>query len=370
MGSQDQNIKILLADDDPTFLSAVNEALALKYEVITAEDGEQASEIIDEQGESIDILITDIQMPKLNGLDLVMHVNQYHPAIKKIVLTGHGDEKIKEIANQHGTIVYSEKPVSINKLFDYIQKALKTKNAAAFTGEAQAMDLSDIIQMYCIGKLTASLTVTREVKGSDEKGVIYFEDGIISHSIYSTSGKTIEGKDAFCYIMTWDHGNFNTEYGVTSDKNTIDESCEQLLLEAFRKKDEGELDFGGKSDTDSQQNKVKDILIEFSEEIPEIESLALIDSHGTTLSAVNMNKDNKQPLENLLGGFVSVIKTACENLDRGDFISTIIKGKQGCILSYPINQELALILNTQSAINIALLNLYLEETKNKIIEIY
>src|ERR1043166_3991761 len=81
--------RILVVDDEDGIRSFLSEALELDgHAVVQAADGESAWERLTLQG--FDLLLTDLRMPRLDGLELVRRVRQHNPDIEIIVLTAHG----------------------------------------------------------------------------------------------------------------------------------------------------------------------------------------------------------------------------------------------------------------------------------------
>jgi two-component system, probable response regulator PhcQ len=80
---------ILAIDDDPEILSALRRSLiGIGCPVLTTEDADQVFAILKDQ--PIDLIISDIDMPAMNGLELIRRVRTLHPDVVRILLTGHG----------------------------------------------------------------------------------------------------------------------------------------------------------------------------------------------------------------------------------------------------------------------------------------
>jgi DNA-binding NtrC family response regulator len=90
-----KKINILLVDDNEKFLKAIAERTKLKgFNVFTASNGQQALDIV--QKRHIHVAVVDQKMPDMEGLDVITKLKEFAPAINAILLTGHGDEKLKE----------------------------------------------------------------------------------------------------------------------------------------------------------------------------------------------------------------------------------------------------------------------------------
>lgn len=92
---KENKINILLVDDNEKFLKSIAERTKLKgFNVFTASNGQQALDIA--QKHHIQVAVVDQKMPDMEGLDVIAKLKELAPDIKTILLTGHGDEKLKE----------------------------------------------------------------------------------------------------------------------------------------------------------------------------------------------------------------------------------------------------------------------------------
>ena len=92
--STSEQYSILVVDDDPSFRSILKNIFAsAHYYVQTAEDGKAACEILEAQ--PFDLVITDIQMPHINGIELARQISQNHPSTSIIIMGGNlNDEQL------------------------------------------------------------------------------------------------------------------------------------------------------------------------------------------------------------------------------------------------------------------------------------
>jgi DNA-binding NtrC family response regulator len=82
----------------------------------------------------IDLVVTDLSMPKMDGFELLAYMNRNYPQIPVILMTAFGTPKIEEIVNSMGLFRYLEKPLDINSIAENIFAALNIKPASAQTG--------------------------------------------------------------------------------------------------------------------------------------------------------------------------------------------------------------------------------------------
>ena len=116
--------KILLIDDDP----GVREFLQLHfedhgYQVDTAFDGEQGVEKF--KAGSYDLVISDMMMPKMIGLEVLRQVKQIRPEQKIILMSGVSEESMVQKARALGCQFYIHKPVRLNEVEERVKECLQ-----------------------------------------------------------------------------------------------------------------------------------------------------------------------------------------------------------------------------------------------------
>jgi CheY-like chemotaxis protein len=114
--------KVLLVDDERDFVEALSERLQMRdYSSAAVYGGEEALSIIEE--DEPDVMVLDLKMPGIDGLEVLRRVKEKHPNVEVIVLTGHGSEEAARLCLELGACAYLEKPVDIDKLTKAMQEA-------------------------------------------------------------------------------------------------------------------------------------------------------------------------------------------------------------------------------------------------------
>src|SRR3990170_6343884 len=122
------NENILVVDDDEDILELIERHLSNKgYEVVTAYDGEQALPLLEKV--KFDLVITDLKMPKIDGMEVLRKVKEKDPNIEVVILTGHGTmDTVIEALRDGGAFDYLQKPLyNIKQLSFVTKKALERK---------------------------------------------------------------------------------------------------------------------------------------------------------------------------------------------------------------------------------------------------
>jgi two-component system chemotaxis response regulator CheY len=118
---------VLIVDDEPNIRKVVRMTLEKDgYEVLEAQDGQEAMEII-QRGENpmtLNVIITDIRMPKVNGIEAMTYFKKEWPSVPLIVLTGFPDVEMATSLLQQGAFGYLVKPVEGEKLKTFVAKAI------------------------------------------------------------------------------------------------------------------------------------------------------------------------------------------------------------------------------------------------------
>lgn len=127
---------ILIVDDELNIRNGLVQAVEMEgYEGIAAADGEEAWKIINSR--EIDMVITDLRMPGLDGSSLLKKIYSSYPTLPVVVLTGHGTIEDAVTAMQNGAVDFLTKPVNLNHLFVLIKKSLSSRDMARKNEELQ-----------------------------------------------------------------------------------------------------------------------------------------------------------------------------------------------------------------------------------------
>lgn len=116
--------KVLIVDDEVLLRTMINDFLTmLDYEVIEAENGEIAYEKV--LSEKPDIIVSDINMPRLGGIELLKKVKQLENTIPVILITGVSVEKAREGAEKYNADGFFSKPFKMQTLIAKIEELLE-----------------------------------------------------------------------------------------------------------------------------------------------------------------------------------------------------------------------------------------------------
>ena len=119
-------ISVLLVDDEADFLRPMLKRLKIRnLNVSSVESGEEALNVISEN--EIDVVVLDVRMPGMNGLETLAEIKRIKPATEVIMLTGHANIDVALEGMGKGAFDYLMKPMEIDELVYKIQDAYQQK---------------------------------------------------------------------------------------------------------------------------------------------------------------------------------------------------------------------------------------------------
>ena len=123
-------VRILIIEDDEEMRALLKDSLVEDgIEFDSAENGSEAIQKLAE--EPFDLVITDIRMPGLTGLDILPGIKKLQPQTRVIVVTAFGSEEVRRKCFDRGAAAYLEKPIDMNRLKTLIQEMVSTKEKGA-----------------------------------------------------------------------------------------------------------------------------------------------------------------------------------------------------------------------------------------------
>ena len=122
-------VQLLLVDDEERFLATTKTLLQKRgIDVLTATSGAEAIEIMDRN--PVDVVVLDVKMPGLDGVEVLRRLKQDHPLVEVIMLTGHASVETAFEGMKLGALDYVTKPCDVADLLQKINEAYAKKQAA------------------------------------------------------------------------------------------------------------------------------------------------------------------------------------------------------------------------------------------------
>jgi CheY-like chemotaxis protein len=225
--------KILLLDDDVKLLEMYQQLLTQlpsQPEVLTASTGSRAMAML--ESDSFRLLICDLKMPKMDGLQVLSIVRRKYPQLRTVALTGVTDEQFRSRAYALGVDLFWHKPGSeqeIKMFMECLESLLGREVDNGFRG-VQSKSLVDIIQLECISQSSSVLRITN----NSLTGKIWILEG----EVIDAEADELQNEPAFHKILSWRAGSFESLPAEPDRTRTIFKSYNGLLLETAQALDE------------------------------------------------------------------------------------------------------------------------------------
>ncbi|MBW1841179.1 MAG: response regulator [Deltaproteobacteria bacterium] len=220
---------VLIAEDDKILLKILVTIMgkyADKFTVIPVRDGQEAIDVL--KKEPVSILVTDIQMPRVDGLNLLAYVREHHPNVPCFVMSAHGSPQIKAKLPQD-LLQFFSKPFDIDELGKAIIETLERDTTR---DDFQRVSLVSFLNMIEMEQASCVFDIK---PGDQNKGMLYFKDGVLFDAEYID----LKGEAAAIELISMKKATFGFKFfspeGLTRQ---ITKDLNQLIHEALGERKE------------------------------------------------------------------------------------------------------------------------------------
>lgn len=233
---------VLIAEDDPILLRRLEKALddhQDRFDTLLVENGKAAMAVLERR--TVDLLITDIQMPEVDGLELLAHVRQHHPVIPCIVMTGYGTPELRKRLPRD-LLYFLKKPFDPKRLADLILEAL---GRDVPQGMVYGISVLSFLQMIQLEHKTCLFEVSLPDKPT---GLLYFDHGVL----FDAAAGGLKGEAAAMELISEEKAVFRFRpLPPRSVPRRITRDLNQLIEESVsRRRDLEEIDWDDVLDDD------------------------------------------------------------------------------------------------------------------------
>ncbi len=219
---------ILIVDDDQTTRNLISRILSHAEElaVITAANGQEAIEIINKT--NIDLIITDIVMPVMDGFELLSYISENCPEIPVFVMTAHDSPEIDSKIRSLNIAQYFIKPLNMDefklRLFDELESGAE--------GQIHGIGLVSFMQLVEMESKTCTLNIRSKTDG--KAGKLYFFKGELT----TAEAGELTNEKAVYEIVSWEKTTISIEKLCKKQVKEIAQPLLNILMEGIRIKDE------------------------------------------------------------------------------------------------------------------------------------
>ncbi len=222
---------VLIVDDDRILRRLIQKkfmAQAEHFTTLLAEDGAEAVKVLKEN--PVSLVVTDLNMPRMDGFALLAHLSANYPDIPVIILTAFGTPESKKKLLQRGAAGFIEKPFVVEDLAKKVLAALAKEREG---GTLQTVPLEMFIQLVEMEQKTCTLRVVN--KSSKQIGVLFISQGQLMDARISDR----RGLKVALEVLGWDQVSLSIEDTCVVAEKKIPGELQAILFDAMRQKDEG-----------------------------------------------------------------------------------------------------------------------------------
>jgi DNA-binding NarL/FixJ family response regulator len=229
----DKRHKILILDDDSDWLALCRDLLATlpsHPEILTASTAKRALALL--ETESVRVLICDLKMPRIDGLQMLSIVRRQFPDVRTLVLSGLEDEVYRSRAYALGVDLFwlkTEMQINSKLFIECLESLLGQAQDTGFRG-IQSKSLMDIIQMECLSRSSTVLRISR--------GALVAKLWIQEGELIDAETQGARGEAAFQRVLAWKTGTFENLPAEPDHERIIQKPINALLLESAQTMDE------------------------------------------------------------------------------------------------------------------------------------
>jgi len=285
------NGRLILVDDEQELVRATLRRLERLFpDLRVAGFSDAGSALADIRREAPNVLVTDLRMPGMSGLELLLAARSIVPQLPVVLVTAFGTPELGAELRRSPGIEFLEKPFAIDALVAAIERTAAANHG--WSGAVAQAELTDLVQMYVLGQTSGRL----EIRQGSDCGEMWFDQGRIVHA---SCGELL-GEEAFYRMMTWKNGQFalGRDGGPTPGAN-IEVGWQHLLLEGARRMDDAQ-----HGDAEADSGDAENDLSRLFENItpPEVDVEKPIPQRRDLMASI------KEGLQNLaeLDGFIGV----------------------------------------------------------------
>lgn len=222
--------KILVVDDDQVLQLTLKKRMAEfdeQFLVVQAVDGFDALRKLEES--EFSLVITDLLMPRMDGMSLISHVQKKYPDLPVIIISGMKREDVPSIEQVDGIIAYLEKPIAVNKLLELVLSTLEEETKGGLLHNVSPVMFMQLMEME-----EKTCTIRMLDTASDEGGILYLQNG----QLLNARVGSLKGAEAAARIFFWNEVTVFLRHECAPRKNVINSKMQAIIMAALAAKDE------------------------------------------------------------------------------------------------------------------------------------
>jgi predicted regulator of Ras-like GTPase activity (Roadblock/LC7/MglB family)/CheY-like chemotaxis protein len=378
---------VLIVDDEKSFLLSLLQGLASyaeDFNVYTALNGNAAVDVL--KANDIDLVVTDLKMPEMDGFGLLAAMSKSHAGIPIIVMSAYCTPEIKSRLKGLGALKILDKPIDFQDFVEHILAELHSGSKDYLNG----ITLPAFLQLVEMEKKTCTL----RIESHGKRGVLYFQEGVL---IDADNGVEAHEKAALD-IVCWEDPSIEIDSYCRKKDRHIKSSLSFILMEGFRMRDEKQKDVGGRSVVPAAAPAIavdpggrgaavqeireekrggqeqapgatlkegtmattKEILSELAK-IPNIDAICLVARDGFLLDSIARTGIDKEMIGAIASSGFGASESMGRQIDKGTMLISMIEFEKGPVLLAPIGEDAFLVIVADKEANLGMIRLKLKK---------
>jgi len=222
--------RVLFVDDDQTTIVSIVKKLRAysdQFEIVSATNGKEA--LLQLAQGQIDMVVTDLRMPEMDGFELLTHINNEYPNIPAVVITAYNNPEVETHLAEAHQVKVIEKPIDYEALVAAIQRTLKT---LADKCTLKGISLSNFLQLIRLEGKSCLIEIT---DGRGERGFFYAEEGELHDAVF---GSQTGEEAAYAMLAVVDPKITIHPLPQRKTEKRIQQDLMSILMEGMRLNDE------------------------------------------------------------------------------------------------------------------------------------
>jgi len=250
---------VLIVDDEETLLMIMVgrfEDYSDRFNVMTARNGKDAVATL--ESEDIDLVVTDLKMPVMDGIELLAYMSHKHPTVPAIAVSAYCTPQIQKKLKEMGALRVLDKPVDFELL---AQEVIDGLEGGDNRGSLSGFSVSSFLQILQMEEKTCTL----EVHGPGKKrGNLY----VVQGELYNAQFEESQGEEAAYAIVAWEKAHFFLkDLPRNRRERRIQKSMMSVVMEGLRRKDEAAGVAGDEESRSEPESEItEDSVIELEDE--------------------------------------------------------------------------------------------------------
>lgn len=355
---------VLIVDDEKHFLTSLLDGLsqfAGSFATLAAENGQVAADVL--ASTPIDLVVTDLNMPVMDGFALLAHMSRFHPGVPAVVMTAYSTPEIKEKLAGFDTLKILEKPIEFKDLVETIRAELGTGSESYLRG----ITLPAFLQLLEMERKTCTL----RVRSKGRVGYLCFREGVLMEADNGAG----RGDAAALDIVSWEETEIELSGACKVKERRIRESLAFILLEGFRLRDERERGSSPAAqsapsppppapptthDKEERMATLKELLTEFTK-LPGVNAVCLVGRDGFLLDSIAKTGFDAEMIGAIASSGFGTAESMGRQLGKGAMSMSMIEFEDGPVLFSPVGADAIFVIIADRDANLGMVRMKLKK---------